>query len=183
MRLKIIVGILIFFIILVCGALYFYFQEKKAIANITSFEECRENGFPVQESYPARCMTPDGRSFVEQIVVSGQDSHANLIRVDYPKPGEQIRSPMVVKGQARGYWFFEASFPVQLKDAQGKVVATGIAQAQADWMTEDFVPFLATLDFISTTTQSGTLILQKDNPSGLPENDDSISISVTLGTN
>ena len=41
-------------------------------------------------------------------------------------------------------------------------------------MTENFVPFILTLEYNADTSVSnkGSLILQKDNPSGLPENDD-----------
>jgi hypothetical protein len=48
-------------------------------------------------------------------------------------------------------------------------------------MTSDFVPFKAELKFSKPTTQTGTLILRKDNPSGLPQNDESVSIPVQFG--
>src|SRR3569623_2033710 len=65
----------------------------------------------------------------------------DLISVSAPRPGEHITSPLFVTGIARGTWFFEASFPAELKDAQGNTIAQGAGQAQGDWMTEDFVPF------------------------------------------
>lgn len=34
-------------------------------AAANSFEECAAAGYPVTESYPRRCTTPDGTSFVE----------------------------------------------------------------------------------------------------------------------
>lgn len=34
---------------------------------ITSFEECAAAGYPVMESYPEQCRTPDGRNFVREI--------------------------------------------------------------------------------------------------------------------
>lgn len=34
---------------------------------ITNFEECVQAGYPVGESYPRQCWTPDGRHFVEKI--------------------------------------------------------------------------------------------------------------------
>ena len=70
---------------------------------------------------------------------------------------EEIKSPLTVKGAARGNWFFEASFPVRLLDETGKEIAVGIAQAEKEWMTEDFVPFSATLTFTSHSTERGTL--------------------------
>ncbi|NOZ76363.1 MAG: hypothetical protein GXO65_01500 [Euryarchaeota archaeon] len=35
--------------------------------NITSFQECVQAGYPVMESYPRQCRTPDGRTFVEEV--------------------------------------------------------------------------------------------------------------------
>lgn len=34
---------------------------------INSFEECAAAGYPVMESYPRQCRTPDGRTFVEEL--------------------------------------------------------------------------------------------------------------------
>lgn len=109
-----------------------------------------------------------------------------MIVVDAPKPGAEISSPLKVTGKARGTWYFEASFPVQLTDASGKVIATVPAQAKGDWMTTEFVPFEATLTFSSLGVadgSKGTLILRKDNPSGLPEHDDSREIPVVFKKN
>lgn len=107
------------------------------------------------------------------------------IRVTTPKKGERIRSPLVVKGEARGNWYFEASFPVALKDSAGTIIARGIASAiGGEWMTEAFVPFEATLKFPppKNTAEGGILILEKDNPSGLPENDAKIEIPILFAT-
>lgn len=105
---------------------------------------------------------------------------SDLIQVTQPQSNATINNPLIIEGQARGLWFFEASFPVKLVDSQGKILAQGVAQAQSDWMTENFVPFKATLEFNVSDTQPGNLFLIKDNPSGLPENDDSLTIPVIL---
>jgi len=101
-----------------------------------------------------------------------------LISVASPVAGAMVTSPLEVTGQARGYWFFEASFPVELQDANGQQIANNTASAQDDWMTEEFVPFKTTLTFDKPATATGNLILHKDNPSGLPEKEDSITIPV-----
>jgi spore germination protein GerM len=49
-------------------------------------------------------------------------------------------------------------------------------------MVTSFVPFKATLSFTPSTTARGTLVLKKDNPSGLPENEDEFRIPVTFKT-
>lgn len=38
----------------------------------------------------------------------------DLIVLTYPLPQGKVASPLVIKGKARGNWFFEATFPVML---------------------------------------------------------------------
>ena len=102
----------------------------------------------------------------------------DLIQVASPIYGSSVASPLKIRGFARGTWFFEASFPVKILDARGKELGVVPAQALTDWMTTEFVPFEATLGFETPTTKTGTLVLQKDNPSGLPENEDSLIVPV-----
>lgn len=106
--------------------------------------------------------------------------YKDLVHVNAPLPGAKVGSPLTITGRARGNWYFEASFPVRLLDANGNELAVKPAQAIGEWMTTEYVPFSVTLTFAQPTTPTGTLILQKDNPSGLPENDDSVSIPVTF---
>jgi Immunoglobulin-like domain of bacterial spore germination. len=150
-------------------------EEKKA-KKITNFEECISAGHPVMESYPRQCKTPDGKTFVEDI--GNEVEKADLIRVNNPRPNQTIKSPLTIEGEARGFWFFEASFPIKLLDEKGNELGIAIAQAQDEWMTEDFVPFRAQLEFSPPETDRGTLVLEKDNPSGLPEHDDELRIPV-----
>jgi hypothetical protein len=101
------------------------------------------------------------------------------IEVTSPAPNGEVSSPLVVEGRARGTWYFEASFPLVLVDWDGRIIAEGVAQAQGDWMTEDFVPFKGELSFTKPEyNDRGALILKKDNPSGLPEHDDAIEVPI-----
>lgn len=34
------------------------------VKTISSYQECADAGFPIQESYPERCLTSDGRTFI-----------------------------------------------------------------------------------------------------------------------
>lgn len=102
----------------------------------------------------------------------------DLIVVTNLTGGQKIKSPFTVQGKARGNWYFEASFPYELRDGNGMILAQGPVQAIGDWMTMNFVPFNLTLTFPTPTTATGTLILKKDNPSGLPANDDQLVIPV-----
>lgn len=94
---------------------------------------------------------------------------SNFIRVTTPVKDQLVRSPLLIQGEARGTWYFEASFPVKLLDANGLQLAILPAQAEGEWMTGNFVPFKAEMRFAIPTTETGTLVLENDNPSGLPE--------------
>jgi hypothetical protein len=105
----------------------------------------------------------------------------DLITVDVPFPGQKVASPLTVTGKARGTWYFEASAPVSLLDANGNTLVQTHINAQGDWMTENFVPFTATLTFPAQPAGSkGTLVLKNDNPSGEPSRDKKVEVPVTF---
>jgi len=150
-------------------------REIDQVESINSFDECIAAGYPAMESYPRQCKTDD-KSFTEDI--GNELEKMDLIRIDTPRPNQKIESPLSVKGEARGYWFFEGDFPITLADVNGIVIAESFASAKGEWMTEDFVQFETILEFEKPGSNKGTLILHKDNPSGLPENEDSLEIPV-----
>lgn len=103
----------------------------------------------------------------------------STIAVVSPIKDSEISSPLSISGRAKGTWFFEGSFPVTLFDSNRNTIAEGHVTAQGEWMTEEFVPFLGTLQFNNYIKGSnGFLILKKDNPSGLKEHDESIEIPI-----
>ncbi len=166
-------------ILLVIAALVIIFipkgkKDDTAVnpADVKDFFTCSEAGYPILDSFPAQCKTPDGRTYVEDI-----NEHVEVM-VDSPAQGAIVSSPLAVTGKARGTWFFEANLPVTLKDQNGKVLAHKGAQATENWMTEDFVNFTTTLEFSQPETDFGVLLIEKDNPSGLPENDSSYAVPV-----
>src|SRR3989338_2326525 len=57
------------------------------------------------------------------------------------KAGDTVQPPLTITGEARGSWFFEASFPIKVIDQDGNVLANSYVQAQSEWMTADYVPF------------------------------------------
>ncbi len=104
------------------------------------------------------------------------------IKVSKPQEGDSINNPLEIQGETRGFWFFEASFPIEILDKNGNRIATGIGRAQSDWMTDKFVSFKASLDFITLPqTKEGEIIFRKDNPSGLPENDEEFRMPIKFG--
>lgn len=161
------------------------------------FAECKVSEIPIEEpSVPdiVACTMdvqscPDG-SFVGRVAPScafapcpQESSLDNLIRVTTPTPQSSITSPATITGTARGSWFFEGSFPVSIVNWDGLIIGEGIATAEGEWMTEDFVPFTASISYTidpQTPYNRGAVILKKDNPSGLPEHDAALEIPVTF---
>lgn len=102
------------------------------------------------------------------------------VSLTLPAVNQTISSPLILEGKARGSWYFEASFPVELIDNQGKVLARSYVMARSDWMTADFVPFRGELTYTASTTAAGKLVLKNDNPSGLPENEKKVEVPVII---
>lgn len=107
--------------------------------------------------------------------------YKDLIKVTSPLSNAVVGTTITITGEARGPWYFEASFPIEIHNASGTILGAGPAQAQGEWMTTDYVPFTATLSVPPQPAGShGTIVLKKDNPSGLPEHDDSVSIPIVF---
>lgn len=172
-------GSLIVGIILIIVVVVFTIVDYRSVRRApTDFLSCVTAGYPVQESFPRRCAVTGGQTFVEDIGTTLEKD--NLIRVASPRPNAVVTAPLEVLGSARGTWFFEASFPIVVENADGGVIGQGIATALGEWMTEEFVPFSAKISYTLATTQQAVLVLKKDNPSGLPEHDDELRIPVML---
>ena len=99
--------------------------------------------------------------------------------VTSPKADATVGKTFVVAGSAPGNWYFEASFPIKVIAQDGTVLLNTYATAQGDWMTTEQVTFTASIT-IADYSGPATLVLLKDNPSGLPEHDDSVELLITI---
>lgn len=165
-------------LIIIIGVGFFVWNKPSNQIAVTNFEDCAALGDPVMESYPRKCQY-NGETFTENI--GNELDKVDLIKVTSPRPNQTITSPLIITGEARGKWFFEANFPVTLTNWEGKTIAEGFATANGEWMTENFVPFEAKLTFIidkNIYSNKGTLILKKSNASDLREHDDSLEMPV-----
>lgn len=111
---------------------------------------------------------------------TGTGTLSDRVVIDAPKANSTVFKNFTVTGKAPGPWYFEASFPIVVRSATGSILASGIATALSDWMTTDDVPFKADIFITSSYVGDATLVLMRDNPSGLPENDDAISIPIAI---
>jgi hypothetical protein len=108
---------------------------------------------------------------------------SDIIKIIEPKAGDTINSPAKFSGSARGNWFFEASFPIEILAIDGSVLGQGIAQAAGEWMTENFVDWSASVSFDPKGNTIGIVKFKRDNPSGMPENDMSVEVPVMFISN
>jgi hypothetical protein len=162
-------------------------QGVAAEPTVLSFEDCVAAGYPVMESDPRQCKTPDGRTYAEEPTeeeraaqITYVRASANSVVVDTPRPGDVTGKEVTIKGRARGTWYFEASFPIEILDKNGNRLAMAPAQAQGEWMTENFVPFSVTMKVPDSYIGLATVVLHRDNPSGMPENDASVSFPIVI---
>lgn len=138
--------------------------------------ETRRDSEEVVSELPSPETVPED---VAQMITAMGDT----IVLDAPAPYSTLTSPVTVSGRARGTWFFEGSFPITIVDWDGLIIGEGVATATGEWMTEEFVPFTATVTYTfdaGSYSDRGAIILRRDNPSGLPENDAALEIPVYL---
>ncbi len=135
-------------------------------------------------STPQPASPPNTPQFSEpaqtEATTSSATMSSTLPTLTTPIANAKIHSPLTLTGEAVGTWYFEASFPIILRDASGNVLAQTPAQAQGEWMSTSSVPFIAILTWATSTATSGVLILKKDNPSGLPEYDSEVVFPITF---
>ena len=130
-----------------------------------------ENGVWVKHGNPSSAMPTQScpSTTTEQDVI-----------LDSPKENDIATTPLLVKGKAKGSWFFEAEFPVKLFDEAGDLLAVSIARSKGEWMTENFVDFETEASFLVSTKTNAILVLEKNNPSDIRENDKKIEMPVVL---
>jgi hypothetical protein len=103
------------------------------------------------------------------------------IQVFSPLANQTVSSPITIMARVPSSWLFEAALPIQLYDASGNLITSQVATftLDGDWMAATNVTFNTTLTYTSTNGAiTGKLIIKKDNPSGLPQNDDSVEIPI-----
>src|SRR3989338_2412950 len=136
--------------------------QKQSVQGV-NFETCLKATGRVMESYPRQCAYK-GQTYVEELAAPPPPVRQTPLQNLSISPNTIIVSPLSFTGEALGSWFFEASFPVKVLDANNTVLGTGLAQAQSDWMQTGYVPFNAGVTFTPSSTQTGFLVLEKDNP-------------------
>ena len=163
--------------ILTLGAVAFawlWYSESQTDTNPTATET------PVQDTttQPEGASKESNLPSEDQFNTSYISEQGVTIEVTEPMSNQVVTSPMGVTGEVPGNWSFEASFPIKLYDANRTLVAEAAAQIVGDWMTEELVPFSATIPFDQPSTETGYLVLENANPSGIDEYKDEVEIPI-----
>lgn len=176
LQMKILKIVIIALILIVAVFGTYWFGPFNNRSGIRDFYGCVTAGYRATGN-PPRCKAGvAGRTFTMN--EGNSRDIKDLIIVDNPAPYQTLTSQFTISGRARGPWFFEAIFPWELLDVNNQTVASGIAVAQSDWQTNEFVPFSVGFTFSPPFYKYGRLVLRQANPSGLRENEKKLVIPV-----
>ena len=95
-------------------------------------------------------------------------------------PNSKVQGVVSYRGIIKGGYFFEANIRVAVADKDGKVIKQSNAMATTDWMTAGPVSFEGNIDFSGLPKGEAYIKIENDNPSGLPQNDKSVSVPVII---
>lgn len=169
-RVVLFIGIILLFIASVTGV---YMYQQRRVDDLEAEIELLEERLADAQSNVSEAA--DNEQTMQGSYTS--ENGVNIVVTD-PSENSSVVSPLEVNGTVPGNWSFEAQFNVKLLDSRGKVISQQPATLSGDWMTESMVPFSTVLIFSAPNSDTGLLVLEKANPSGLPENDDSLSIPI-----
>lgn len=102
--------------------------------------------------------------------ISTPSISSNQPTLTSPQPESIITGPLVIRGYVPKNWTFEGQFRMKLLDDKRKLIIQD--RVPVEWDAEnqkDALYFVESYNY-HTTSKSGYLVLENDNPSGLPEN-------------
>ncbi len=162
---RILYGLAVVALLIAAAAGYFYQQNSSNNIELQKNSDNLENSNDIEDDQTSDKPTQMSENGIAIVITS-------------PVSGNKITSPLEVTGSVPGSWSFEGQFLVRLLDEDGNIVSEAPATLQGEWMTDQHVLFDATLTFDNSPTGTGSLVIEKSNPSGLPENDDKLLLPV-----
>ncbi len=135
---------------------------------------------PLKKTYNNRCLgeKENAKNISEGECVETVGNE--YIEVYKPQANEKITgSSVAVKVRVLAPWLSEASAPVEVTDASGKVLGTGKIVGPNDWMTKNgWMDIETNIAFKSNGAKNGFVVFKKDNPSGDPKRDQQVKVPV-----
>jgi len=128
------------------GTYYFVSQKIKKAAQINNFEECAKTGYPVLQTYPAECKTPDGRVFSE-----AEQNNSSSSRIDFSNFNPKFRFSAIVPSE----WLVEYIPQIAAVNIYNPNASAGTALDKSEifirYFESDGFLTLATVDFYEKT--------------------------------
>jgi len=169
--------------VLLMTAAWFFLKDNPFLSAGDPMQKCLDAG-KTWNVNDATCDNADVNPEDRVVRGDGEDFEGLAIFPTW-SAGEPATFPILIDGEARGFWFFEATFPIEIRLENGTVLAQGYAEAQDEWMTTDVVPFYAVLEKKNDAPDyvgQAALILHKANASGLPEHDAQFTTQIFIDT-
>ena len=179
-------GITVIIIVALMAGMFIWYSQKNYTINyvhtnppITKQKACTEEAKICPDGSAVGRTGPD----CEFAPCPEMTGIADKISILAPAADSIISSPVIVSGRARGTWFFEGDFPVEVYDLNDKLLGQGYASfvpsaEEPEWMTEDFINFSGSIKFSNTSAVLGYILFKKDNPSDLRELDEEFELPV-----
>ena len=125
--------LIISLIVLFSLAVLLFVKDKSIVIN--NFEDCVNAGYPLMESYPMRCKTPDGRTFTDEIcsISTGESltlSEAKEI-ARFGECGDEFKESYVCNSNT-GTWWIDLDI-VKEGCSPACVVNVSTKQAEINW--------------------------------------------------
>ena len=125
----------------------------------------------------------DNKSIVStEATFFGSWTWSDIVDITSPISWTPISSPVTIIWEMSGYWFFEATAPVQIVDSDDIQLWEWYVTTQGERMTGWLVAFSWSVMFSLswTTATTWSVILRRNNVSGLSENDAYVAIPVVF---
>lgn len=152
------------------------------IVSPETFEDCEVLvGSKIMEIYPPICVTKRGQRFTKDVTLDEASNKAiDKPVISMPLVDKKLSYPITVKGIAPPGWLFEGSTTLKLLDKSGELIVqtTVMEDSPGAWMSGENVKFSGVVDIEKPDSPYGYLIIEKANPSGLPENYDLFDMPV-----
>ena len=148
---KIFIGIIIVLFLIICAmTAYLVFTPGRQQIPVTP---------PVSTTTPSTTTTP---------VASSTEPLSTSVYIAVPLSGATVGKTFAVSGTAPSGWYFEAVFPIQVRDPNDNLIGSGQGQAQSDWTVAGPVAFTASITLDTNYSGPADLILFARQPVGTP---------------
>ncbi len=93
--------LIVVILLVLAGAGWWYYQDYKLgqVAKIQTYEDCVAAGYQILESYPPRCLTPDGRTIIDEAALGAAPVVNPLARADGAYTVDADRSTILWEGR------------------------------------------------------------------------------------